>query len=90
MKVEKVKGVKKQDENVEQGEYKVQRKIYLYVKKENMGVIKGIKEYVELLMKDKMIGKDGKIEEYGMVKEKDEESEEKSKELREGKKIDEK
>ena len=38
-----------------------------YVKKAHIGVIPGLKEYVEFFSSDKMIGPDGPLAEYGLV-----------------------
>ena len=43
------------------------RPLLFYVKKAHIGVIPGLKEYVEFFSSDKMIGPDGPLAEYGLV-----------------------
>ncbi len=43
------------------------RPLFFYVKKAHLGVIPGLKEYVEFFLNDQMIGPDGPLAEYGLV-----------------------
>ena len=43
------------------------RPLFFYVKKDHIGVIPGLKEYVEFFISDKMIGPEGPLAEYGLV-----------------------
>ena len=49
------------------GEYPVSRPLFFYVKKAHLGVIPGLKEYVEFFISDQMIGPDGPLAKYGLV-----------------------
>ncbi|MGZ5918279.1 MAG: PstS family phosphate ABC transporter substrate-binding protein [Hyphomicrobium sp.] len=67
LKVATVSGVKPSVETVAAGKYPVSRPLQFYVKKAHIGVIPGLKEYVEFFSSDKMIGPDGPLAEYGLV-----------------------
>ncbi|AJY45334.1 PstS family phosphate ABC transporter substrate-binding protein [Martelella endophytica] len=54
-------------ETVASGEYPVSRPLYFYVKKPHVGVIAGLKEYVDFFLSDDMAGPDGPLAEYGLV-----------------------
>lgn len=54
-------------ENIAGGKYKVSRSLFFYVKKEHIGVIPGIKEYVELFVSDRLIGDAGRAVEKGLI-----------------------
>ena len=54
-------------ESISSGEYPVSRPLYFYVKKAHIGVIPGLKEYVEFFMSDDMAGPDGPLAAYGLV-----------------------
>ena len=43
------------------------RPLFFYVKKAHLGVVPGLKEYVEFFLSDQMIGPDGPLAEYGLV-----------------------
>ena len=49
------------------GEYPVSRPLQFYVKAEHIGVIPGLKEYVEFFLSDDIAGDDGPLAEYGLV-----------------------
>lgn len=53
--------------SIASGEYPVSRPLYFYVKKAHIGVIPGLKEYVQFFVSDDMAGPDGKLVEYGLV-----------------------
>ena len=43
------------------------RPLYFYVKKQHIGVIPGLKEYVEFFVSDDVAGPDGPLAAYGLV-----------------------
>jgi phosphate transport system substrate-binding protein len=67
LKVATINGVTPSDETISTGKYPVSRPLYFYVKKDHVGVIPGLKEYVEFFTSEKMIGEDGPRAEYGLV-----------------------
>ena len=67
LKVATVDGVVPSVETISGGEYPVSRPLYFYVKKAHIGVIPGLKEYVEFFLSDDMAGPDGPLAEYGLV-----------------------
>ena len=62
-----VEGAQPTFENIADGKYKVSRSLFFYVKKEHVGVIPGIKEYVQLFVSDKLIGDEGLAVEKGLI-----------------------
>ena len=62
-----VSGVSPSVETISSGEYPVSRPLFFYVKKDHIGVIPGLKEYVEFFASEKMIGPDGPLADYGLV-----------------------
>ena len=54
-------------ETVASGKYPISRSLYFYVKNAHYEAIPGLKEYVELFMSDKMIGKDGLLKSIGLI-----------------------
>jgi len=56
LKVATFEGVVPTTESIAKGEYPVSRPLYFYVKKAHLGVIPGLKEYVEYFLADQMIG----------------------------------
>jgi phosphate transport system substrate-binding protein len=67
LKVATISGVEPSLETVASGTYPVSRPLYFYVKKAHLGVIPGLKEYVEYFTSDKMLSADGPLVEYGLV-----------------------
>jgi phosphate transport system substrate-binding protein len=67
LKVATINGVTPSVETISTGKYPVSRPLYFYVKKDHVGVIPGLKEYVEFFTSEKMIGPDGPLAEYGLV-----------------------
>jgi phosphate transport system substrate-binding protein len=67
LKVATVGGVVPSVETVAKGEYPVSRPLYFYVKKAHLGVVPGLKEYVEFFLDDQMVGPEGPLAEYGLV-----------------------
>lgn len=67
LKVATVGGVTPSVETVAKGEYPVSRPLFFYVKKAHLGVVPGLKEYVEFFLDDQIVGPDGPLAEYGLV-----------------------
>lgn len=67
LKVATVQGVVPSTETISSGKYPVSRPLFFYVKKAHLGVIPGLKEYVEFFLGDQMIGEDSPLVEYGLV-----------------------
>ena len=67
LKVATVGGVKPSVETVAAGKYPVSRPLFFYVKKAHLGVIPGLKEYVEFFLSEDMIGPDSPLAQYGLV-----------------------
>ena len=76
LKVATVSGVVPSTETIASGEYPVSRPLFFYVKKAHLGVIPGLKDYVEFFTGDDMIGPDSPLAEYGLVAAPDAEREE--------------
>ena len=54
-------------ENIASGDYPVSRSLFFYVKKDNIGQVPGIKEYLEEFMSDRATGQDGYLSEKGLI-----------------------
>lgn len=54
-------------DSIATGEYPVSRPLYVYVKKANIGVTPGIKEYVQTILSDEMTGPGGFLTLFGLV-----------------------
>jgi phosphate transport system substrate-binding protein len=54
-------------DSIAKGEYPVSRPLYFYVKKAHLGVIPGLKEYIEFFVSDDMAGPNGPLAAYGLV-----------------------
>ena len=67
LKVATVEGVTPSTETIASGEYPVSRPLYFYVKKAHIGVIPGLKEYVDFFLSDDMVGPDSPAAAYGLV-----------------------
>jgi phosphate transport system substrate-binding protein len=67
LKVATISGVKPSVETVASGKYPVSRPLFFYVKKAHLGVIPGMKEYVDFFLSEQMIGDDGPLANYGLV-----------------------
>jgi phosphate transport system substrate-binding protein len=85
LKVATMSGVSPSVETISSGKYPVSRPLFFYVKKDHVGVVPGLKEYVEFFVSDKMIGPDGPLAEYGLVPLPDEEMKALQKEVKDGK-----
>jgi len=67
LRVASMSGVVPSTETIASGEYPVSRPLFLYVKKQHIGVIPGLKEFVEFFVSDEMAGPDGPLAQYGLV-----------------------
>lgn len=67
LKVATMNGVVPTVETISAGDYPVSRPLYFYVKKQHIGVIPGLKEYVEFFLSDDMVGEEGALVDYGLV-----------------------
>lgn len=67
LKVATMSGVTPSVETIASGDYPVSRPLYFYVKKAHIGVIPGLKEYIEFFVSDDMAGPDGPLAAYGLV-----------------------
>jgi len=67
LKVATVGGLVPSVDSIATGEYPVSRPLFFYVKKAHLGVIPGLKEYVEFFLSDDMIGPDSPLATYGLV-----------------------
>lgn len=62
-----INGFEPTPETVSAAKYPISRSLYFYIKNEHYAAIPGLKEYVELFMSDKMIGKEGLLKKIGLV-----------------------
>ena len=67
LRVATMNGIVPSVESIAAGDYPVSRPLYFYVKKAHIGVIPGLKEYIEFFVSDEMAGPDGPLAEYGLV-----------------------
>ena len=67
LKVGTVDGVAPSVETIASARYPVSRPLFFYVKKAHIGVIPGLKEYVEFFVSDRMIGPSGPLVDYGLA-----------------------
>ena len=63
LKVATVNDIVPSTETIATGEYPVSRPLFFYVKKAHLGVVPGLKEYVEFFLDDQMIGPEGPLAE---------------------------
>jgi phosphate transport system substrate-binding protein len=54
-------------EAIANGTYPVSRPLFFYVKKQHIGVIPGLKEFVEFFLSERMIGPDGMVTDKGLI-----------------------
>lgn len=76
LRVATMSGVSPSVDTVATGEYPVSRPLFFYVKKQHLGVIPGLQEYVDFFVSDDMVGPGGPLAEYGLVPAPDGEREE--------------
>lgn len=67
LKVATIDGIVPSVETIAKGEYPVSRPLFFYVKKAHIGVIPGLKEYIQFFVSDEMAGPDGVLAGYGLV-----------------------
>lgn len=67
LKVATVDGIVPTVDSIASGEYPVSRPLFMYVKKQHIGVIPGIQEYLDFFVSDDMAGPGGKLAAYGLV-----------------------
>jgi phosphate transport system substrate-binding protein len=67
LRVATMSGVVPSTESIASGDYPVSRPLYFYVKTAHMGVIPGLREYVNFFVSDDMAGPDGPLAAYGLV-----------------------
>ena len=60
-------GVVPSKETIANGEYRVSRPLYIYVKTQHIGVVPGLQEFVQFFVSDDMAGAGGSLEEAGLV-----------------------
>ena len=62
-----IKGVAPTFESIADGSYPASRGLYVYAKKEHIGVTKGMKEFMELYLSDELAGSDGSLGDAGLI-----------------------
>lgn len=62
-----VDGIAPSYETVATGEYKMARPLYIYVKKQHVGVVPGVAEFVAEYVSDKALGADGYLADKGLI-----------------------
>jgi phosphate transport system substrate-binding protein len=62
-----IDGVKASYESIASGEYKMSRPLYVYVKKQHVGVVPGIAEFVAEYVSEKALGEDGYLGAKGLI-----------------------
>jgi phosphate transport system substrate-binding protein len=67
LEVATVSGIFPSVETISSGDYPISRPLFFYVKNAHIGVIPGLKEYVEFFVSDEMAGPDGALAQYGLV-----------------------
>lgn len=67
LEVATLNGVAPSVETIASGEYPVSRPLFFYVKNAHLGVIPGLKEYIEFFVSDDMAGEGGALSVYGLV-----------------------
>jgi phosphate transport system substrate-binding protein len=67
LEVATVSGVAPSVETISSGDYPISRPLFFYVKNAHIGVIPGLKEYVEFFVSDEMAGPGSALADYGLV-----------------------
>lgn len=62
-----IEGIEATEASVATGEYPVSRPLFFYVKKQHLGVIPGLQEYVDYFLSEDMVGPGSPLNEYGLV-----------------------
>lgn len=60
-------GVAPTAENIADGKYPVSRSMYMYMKNNHIGQIKGVAEFMDLYVQDAMIGQKGVLKNIGLI-----------------------
>lgn len=63
----KIEGVAPTFETISSGAYPLSRSLYIYVKKANIGVTPGLREFVDAFVSDGATGKGGYLQERGLI-----------------------
>jgi len=67
LKVAPFQGVVPSKATVANGTYRVSRPLFMYVKSQHLGVVPGLKEFVQFFLSDDMAGAGGTLDEAGLV-----------------------
>jgi phosphate transport system substrate-binding protein len=67
LRVATMSGVVPSTESIASGDYPVSRPLFFYVKSAHLGVIPGLREFVNFFVSDDMAGPDGPLAAYGLV-----------------------
>ena len=67
LEVATVDGVFPSVETISSGDYPISRPLFFYVKNAHIGVIPGLKEYIEFFVSDEMAGPGSALADYGLV-----------------------
>ena len=67
LQVATMSGVTPTVDSISSGDYPVSRPLFFYVKKANIELIPGLKDYAEFFVSDDIAGPDGPLAEYGLV-----------------------
>ena len=67
LQVATMSGITPSTESIASGEYPVSRPLFFYVKMAHLGVIPGLREYINFFVSDDMAGPDGPLAAYGLV-----------------------
>ncbi|WP_375630282.1 MULTISPECIES: PstS family phosphate ABC transporter substrate-binding protein [unclassified Bartonella] len=67
LKVADINGFAPTVETISSGQYPVSRPLFFYIKKTHLGIISGLREYVDFFLSDQMIGPEGPLAEYGLI-----------------------
>jgi len=62
-----IEGVAPAPAAISSGKYPVSRSLYFYIKNDHLKKVKGMSEYVNLFLDEKMIGSDGNLAEIGLI-----------------------
>jgi phosphate transport system substrate-binding protein len=63
----RINGVEASGDTIGDGSYPVSRPLYIYIKNAHRGVIPGLDEFLDTYMDEEALGKDGYLEERGLV-----------------------
>lgn len=67
LKVADIDSVAPTVETISSGKYPVSRPLFFYLKKAHLGIVPGLREYVDFFLSDQMIGPDSPLAEYGLI-----------------------